>query len=167
LEYYAGRIYGASKNILWFSDALRFGLYSPAKNLFLFPENITVVKAVMDGLYVVAGKTYFLAGADAVDMRQVVVSEYGAVPGTAITLPTKEVAWFSENGLCYGKPGGAIEYVMEKRVAVDTFSRGATLYRKQEGIEQVVSLMRGNDESNSLKVSDKAVAEVRRNGIVI
>ncbi len=43
LEYHNGRIYIAEGRVVWFTDALRYGLVKPAKNFLQFPADVTVI----------------------------------------------------------------------------------------------------------------------------
>lgn len=174
LAFYNGRIYSAKGNIVTFSEPLRYGLYKPSRNIFVYPSEVTVIAPVADGIFIVADRTYFLQGGDPSVMQQVEKLEYGAIKGSSLVLPVSAtgtdepvVAWWSSKGLVYGRNGGSVENVMEKRVAVDEYVNGALLYREEDGIRQILSLMNEKPSDNSLKVSDRATAEIRRNGITI
>ena len=177
LEYHAGRIWAVKGQFLYYTEALHYGLYNPRTSFFVFPTPITGIGAVEgDGLYVLAGQTYFLAGSAPEEMEQTVVRSYGGpwqrmpkVPATAIkgaegsgALPV----WMSDRGLHVGLPRGQVVDLTEPEVVMPRYTRSATLYREQRGVKQLLAVGRGG-ASASLGVGDSVVAEVRRNGIVI
>lgn len=76
-----------------------FGLHQPAKNYLRFPANITIVAPCVGGVYIVADKTYWYAGADIALAECIEKLPYGAVKGTRFDLvDDKAVGWFEANG---------------------------------------------------------------------
>lgn len=177
VRYHKGRVLSAVGNTLFYSEPLRFGLTKIHHNYYTFAERITNVIPVVDGVYVVAEATYFIAGTDHMNVQQVQVSQATGVEGTDAVLDPSIFGaegiqdnvgyWFASDGATLGVGGGAISKIMDGRVEVDTFTTGATLLREEDGISQMVTALRGNQGGGSLSVSDVAVAEVRRNGIII
>jgi hypothetical protein len=52
----------------------------------------------------------------------------------------------SERGMTVGAPGGQVENVQEKNVAVDPALAGASLYREQDGMRQMIASVFGSAE---------------------
>jgi hypothetical protein len=167
LEYHNGRIYIANNNILWFTEALRYGLVKPMKGFLQFPKRITVVKAVDDGIYVAAVKTYWISGVDTPQFHQREVLPYGGVYGTGVNIPNFDaVAWFSKKGIVFGGENGEVLNIMEDRVAVGTYGYGAMLWREHKGIRQLVADL-WDGELNTYAAPDYVALETARGGAFI
>lgn len=175
--YYKGRLWVAQDNILWYSEPLRYGLCRLSSNFIQFPERITLGLPVLDGLYIVSDKTYFLAGQDPKKMQQVVVAPDRAVEGTGMMLEPdvfniedvlEDTAyWFGSNGAVLGLPGGKTMGLTEDRLAVPDYLSGATMLRAEGGIQQVLTAVRDPGDESSMTIGDSASAEIVRNGVVI
>lgn len=166
LELYRGRVYSISGRVATFSEPLRFGLTLAPRNFILVDRDITMWKAVEDGIYVGTDtRVYFYAGEGPGKFQPRIVDMSGAIPGTALTLPGKPltIGWFSERGFRRGTAGGTVEAGDKDRIILDMFSVGAALFREQDGTRQVVATMR-NRTRQGLFASDYAEAEVRRAG---
>lgn len=184
-----GRLYVAVNNMLYWSEALRYGLTRLAMNRIRFPAALTLLTAVGEGtegagLYVATanappssqGRTYFLAGPDPAQFAQRIVYGYGVIPGTSIraagSLFGLESAvpvayWIAANGIaCLGLPEGQVTPIREKQVVAPAADKGASLLREANGIRQIVTALDGSISRN-LAVSDAAAATVYRNGVVL
>jgi len=181
LRYFKGRLYAAQDEILWFSEPHRYGLTDYTSNFFMFPTKITVVQAVTDGLYIVADKTYFLAGSNPLENSLTVVSEDTAVPNTGLTIEagnlglqenvTGEAAfWYGSKGGVLGLPGGRIiEYSKDRlSVPVDAVN-GTTMYSEEDGIHRLTTVIStgGSRTKSTIGASDDVVAQHIRNGVVL
>lgn len=177
LEHYAGRLWASQGPYLYFSEALHYGLCNLRASFFAFPEDITALGAVEgSGLYVLAGKTYFLAGTTPEEMQQQPVREYSGpwqrmvkVPVSALkgaSGPALIPVWMSERGMHAGLPGGQVLDLTEPEVVLPRYQRSAALYREERGVKQLVAVGRGG-ASASLAIADTVVAEIRRNGVII
>lgn len=175
--YFKGRLWVADGEVLWYSEPLRYGLTRLSANFIVFPERITIGLPVLDGIYICSDQTYFLAGTDPKKMQQVVVLPDRGVEGTGATV-NKDVFemedvvedtayWFGTGGMMLGLPGGRVVSLMENRVAVPDYQKGATLYRAEDGIEQMITAVRDPGDADSMSVGDTASAEVIRNGITL
>ncbi len=167
LEYHNGRIYIANNNILWFTEALRYGLVKPMKGWIQFPKRITVVKAVDDGIYVCSDKTYWISGVDTPQFEQRDVLPYGGVFGTGINIPNFDaVAWFSDRGIVFGGENGEVLNIMQDRVTPAKHEYGAMLWREHKGLRQIVADLWGG-ELNLYSAADYVVLETARGGVFI
>lgn len=138
VRYYNGRVLCASGRYLLYSEAFSPALYNPLKGYIPFPAVITVVEPCAGGVYIVADKTYFLTGPMAeASLRE--VSRATGVPGTGLALDDGTVCWVSDSGLVVGTPSGEVNNVQDKHVAVAPAAAGATLYREQDGMRQLVA----------------------------
>jgi hypothetical protein len=176
IRHFKGRLYVARGDTLWYSEALRYGLCSPADNFISFSEEITVVQPVEDGIYVVADKTYFFSGTNPKEFRQVIVSNYQAIFGTGVRVRGSifdpeivgDVAyWYSRAGAMLGLAGGIVRPLMENSVALPSYEEGVTGLREENGIRQAVTALRGSGTAAKFAMGDEFVVTVKRNGIVL
>lgn len=172
---YNGRMYVAVDNVLVYSDALRYHLYKPETDFIVFPDRITMVEPSLDGLFVASDKIYFLEGGDPKDFKLSPVADIKAVEGTAqvvsgllfpaLKLSHNVVYWFTERGPYVGLPGGQAQALMDTRLAVDAFVRGATLLREEDGRRQLVTSLYGDKDASTFATTDYSVIEIRRNAV--
>lgn len=167
LEYHNGRIYIGDGNVVWFTDPLRYGSIRMSTNFMMFPDEVTVIKAVADGMFICADKTYWLSGMDTSEFQQVEVLPYGAVYGTGISLPESDnVAWFSEDGLIIAGLEAQVTTVQDDRSAVSRFQNGAMQFRKVKGIRQFVATL-GTGVQSEFLAPDYVTLETSRRGNAI
>lgn len=177
LRFWNGRLLGASRNLLIWSDALRFGL-TTHDNYLRLGAGITLLEPVGDGASGGSGvwvadhkRTYWMEGGEPDKWRRVIRYDYAAVPGTSVLVKgtdvgletTEQVAfWLATNGVfCVGLPGGKLEPVTEGRLALPDGERGATLFREHNGLRQLITSYLSR-AGNGLAIGDKASATVTR-----
>jgi len=167
LEYHNGRIYIAQGKVVWYTDAMRYGLVKPHMNYLQFPSDVTVMKAVADGIYICADQTYWISGVDTNEFQQRAVLPYGAVKGTGLDIPKSDnVAWFSDFGIVIGGLEAQITNVQEDKSAVSNFENGAMIFREQRGLRQIVATM-GTGVESSYLAPDYVTLETARRGSAI
>lgn len=149
VEYYNGRMYVAVGNILYYSEPLRYGSQDAAHGFVMFPERITLLKAVNDGLYLSSDGTYFLSGTPEKDKLSLIpIVPYKAVEGTACNVPnTHNVMWLADRGIMVGANGGKVKNVTEDRIAMDTATRGCMGIVETNGSRRAVVIMRESTPS--------------------
>lgn len=170
----------AKENIVWHSDAYRYGLHLPGAYT-RYSDYVSMVRPVgnadMSCVFIAAGdKTYALTGTgDPKGWKRVVAYPHGAIEGTdavaegSIFDPKLGSApvgyWIADNGVpCIGLPTGQVQPRTNDRFAAPLASRGATLLRERGGIRQMLSTLLGST-ANSAAVGDFATASVIRNGV--
>lgn len=179
LEYFDGAVYIASGSTLWHTQPLRYDLCRFDEDFFMYPERVTLLKAVDDGLYVGAEKTWFLSAAPAVtgastgsrsvtdNAHQKEVFPYGAVERAACSLPeSTDVLWMSARGVARGSAGGKAVNLTEAQVAVDSFDSGCLGVIERDGHKAVVAIMQG-ENAGALVAEDYVEAEALRISEVI
>lgn len=163
LEELYGRIYGVMGNFVWHTQPLRYGLYKPSTDFIQFPAPVVLLAAVSGGLYVVADKTYWLAGDSPDEFTIDSVLQYTAAKGSLSKLPRSEdVVWFSSAGLVKASPGGKIAMVQEPNVRTAPSESGASLYIEDKGIKKIVAAVSGDPFATSLSSTDYMDAEIER-----
>jgi hypothetical protein len=177
LAHMNGRIYIARKDVVWFTEALRYALVRPSQGLYMFPGEVTLLAPTSDGIYVGfsdPGGVVFLQGSDPYDVTQLhvlpgqpVPRACTFVPGHHFDQPVDQVPvwWMQSGAMVAGLPGGRIEQLSTERLDVGKFNAGALLYRNREGMNQVISSLQRGEGPMSVGASDSAVASVRRNTI--
>ena len=160
--YAFGRIWGARGKQVFYSDPGQYEWFRPA-NFLPFLEDVVLLAAVTGGLYVNSlTNTWYLEGTDPAKMKATRVGN-GAVPGTLtmVQVPaavaggavTSEIfgkfskmptpVFMSPTGWVIGSHGGNLTYLSENRMKIVMRTQGASLYRINEGIPQIVCSMFG------------------------
>jgi len=129
VEYYRNRMYVAQKNVLWYSEPGAYGAFDLARGFIMYPTDIRMVVAVDDGLYVSDSTSiYFLAGKTPLEFEQVHLVSYPAIQwsdarfngrliaesSTIVDGPGLAAIWMSNEGVCYGGPGGFYNLTQDK-----------------------------------------------------
>lgn len=182
LAAFATRLFAARENVLFWSEPLQYGLTRLSKNYARFGGRISMLASVAEGensagLFVATDKTtYFMTGADPKEWSRIQRYPHGVVEGTATTVAASffgseytgtAAFWLANNGVfCLGLPSGTVVPLTEKTLALPGFERGAALLRERAGVRSIVATMLGGT-ANAFAVSDSAVAEIRRHGVVV
>lgn len=173
LEAYNGRIYSAVGDVLLATQALNYDLTRPSTDFVVFPDPITMVKSVVDGLYVGTqhGVTY-LDGDDLpsfktrpADMLPPIAGSALAVDGGLFGESGKGIVWLTRRGWVFGGAGGRVKRLTEAQMALPNYDRAASLYREHDGMRQVMSFVKGGGEAAG--ASDSYDVEIVRNGQII
>lgn len=155
VAHFRGRIYVASGDTLYWSTAFGYELFK-ATNSMTFKGRITMVAPCESGLFVGAGgATWWCDGVDpeaeAFALREASASEpiEGSLvyaqgqlvgeAGTSIDVPV----WFSDRGVAFGLPGGAVNLMTEKW-RFDPPDRSAGLFRKTGETYQYIASQIGD-----------------------
>jgi hypothetical protein len=146
LALHSGVIYIRSGQYVYHTDPYAFDRFRPSRNYLAFPEEVSVIASVRTGLWIVADKTRFYAGADPRKVAPSDVAEYGAAPGDAIPIPdSTDVLWYSDRGVV--RAGDGFLNLQDKNVATETGDHAAILLREQDGTKQVVASVRNTSVS--------------------
>lgn len=151
VRYFKSRVLVAMGASLFMSEPYRYGLHNPMRDYVVFPEEIAVVAPTEGGVWVATrSKTYWLGGGNPSAADLVEVLPYGAVPRSETTIEgSRDVAWFSTRGIVIGSAQGEARNVQEDTVAVGKAASGATLYREQDGLRQLVSSLFGTETTGA------------------
>jgi len=151
VRYYHGRLLTADSAQLCYSEPFAHWLYHPMRNRILI-AGLTLVEPVEGGLYLATqDKTWWLPGAD-VDQpeRLVEILPYGAAAHSAARVENGTgVVWLSTRGLVIGDTQGQLRNAQEDVAAVGAAQTGATLYREQNGLRQIVATLSGPDTTSA------------------
>lgn len=153
IGYVNGRIYGTVDNMVYFTLPLDYRQCKP-DNIMIFDSNIKIFCPVSNGYYVVTEtKTDFLKGLDPADQSNVLVPifPYSAVSGTLFRNPNDNtVGWFSHQGVIVGDQAGQLENISKNKLDFSkNYTSGASLFRQENGLEQVIfSLSEKGEDTN-------------------
>jgi hypothetical protein len=131
VRYYRNRMYVAQKNVLWYSEPGAFNTFDLARGFVMYATDIRMVRPVEDGIFVSTAKnTYFLKGATPMEFVQFRVAPYAAIEGSDAPFsgslvmsqegaiiqegPGIAALWLSNEGVCYGGPGGFYNITLDK-----------------------------------------------------
>ena len=177
IRHYKARLYVAHDNVLWFSEAFRYGLRKTNKDFFQFPAKITIVQPVSNGLYVVADKTYFLAGNEPKDMQQIMLSTDQGIEGTGLTMggnsfglesDTEVGFWYSNKGAMLGISGGTLKQLTSDRLALEEgLAFGTSVYKEVEGIKQIITNFSPKGQEAAFAFGTSITSKIIRNGVVL
>ena len=165
---YHGRLLVADASGLYYSEPWAYGLYNPLRG-YIPLAGITLLEPGQTGVYVAtADKTHWLSGLDVDQVERVAeLLPYGAVEGSAAHIEnSNDIAWFSVRGLVIGTQDGQVKNMQEENVAVGAAQAGATMYREQDGMRQLVSSVSGAQESRAAANSFMTMEVVRKESML-
>lgn len=182
LGYFQGRLYSASGNLMYWSEPMTYGLTDLSRNYVMLSSPFTMIAGLPEGaggMFVASEhRTLFLRGNNPAQFEQIEAYPYGVVSGTLTYVAASMLGmegeshslpvWMSRNGVfCVGMPNGKVSPVNEATFAAAVGNSGASMFRMQRGVPQVVTSMSGALEANSFAVADTASMTVTRNGIEV
>jgi hypothetical protein len=158
LRTYRGRMYLVKDNVLWITDAGNYGRIDTRKGFIMFPDDVTMIEPVDDGIYVSSDRTYFLNGAGPEKFVQDIVDDGKAVRGTSAIFNAvkmgenavldysrsrgKVAVWMSDRGICMGFSGGKVLNPLEGSYRVPSCNEGAGFINTVDGLFYIVTLRR-------------------------
>ena len=180
---YAGRVWIAAGDTLWYSEPFQYSVFVPGRNYIQFPGKIILVAPTTDGLYVSTDKTqYFLGGGDPLKMTINRVAAYPAIPGTDVQVDGIAVGngehsnlitpmWTATQGICLGAAGGKLINLTHDRLVYPRIVSGCAVYTGKRyitclddglaislGLTQIAPTQYGNFSFNSMcKFGDKVL----------
>jgi len=177
---YRGRMYVFRYNILYFSEAMHYGQGILHANYVHMNGDGTMIEGLHlgeeTGLFVAdAKRTYFFSGAEPAKWTRAIAHAHGVVVGSPTQVDPVLLGlegsgsvpfWFdTAGGMVVGGAGGRVTPLHRDRfVGPANAEAAATVVREVAGLRQVLTTVRGGTE-NPLAVSDRAEAEVWKNGV--
>ena len=157
LSYSNGRIFGTRDNYIFWTLPLDYRQFEPAKNGLAVDTPILIFVSVQEGFWVVTQtSTYFLKGNDTESMVLELMLPYGAIKGTLFYDEDKKtVGWLSTNGYIVADGYGKIENLTSNTVDFPkNYINGAALFRKDNGIKQVIFSLVGEGQATSYETKE-------------
>lgn len=142
LERYYGYMLVASGSVLYHTAPFTANLVDMRKGYMVFPERITMLAAVNDGVYVSADQTYFIAGFGTTNMSLNPVLPYRAIERASAHIPnSNDVVWLSERGFVLGTAGGAAKNMSEGKVVVENAAGGCLGIVERDGDKRFIAVV--------------------------
>jgi hypothetical protein len=185
LAYWNGRIYLACGRLLWATDLWLYDRVDQTRTFFQFEDDITMVDAVTDGLYVgTTSACYFLGyekqiGGSIKDLKRTLLMSYGVLMRSSVQVPAElikpqisqdpqspiknAVMFLTHTGVIAGFDSGATYNLTQADFLFPLAERASTMFRRQDGINQFVAVMNsGGNPSDSARIGDYVDVEIRR-----
>lgn len=135
---YNGVLLISNKKLLTVTMPFRPHLVDPVSGFFQFPEDITNVIPVGDGVYITADRTYFLAGVETDSPSLGIVFDEKAVYGSATRISENRVVWMTEFGFVAAADGGKAEFVHRDQYRPGPLTVGGTGVFFRDDREQAI-----------------------------
>lgn len=180
IEHYKGRIYLANERVLWATELYLYDLVDKTKGFIPFEHDITMVRAVDDGLYVgTTEQLFFLQGTYSDGLKRSVVIDSPVIRGSSVLAPTADVhpqvkkggdvpegtspVFMTADGICVGLDGGQVYNLTRGRVVFPAAVGAAALYRADQGANAYVAVAdsAGGPSANA-RIGDYVDAEIIR-----
>lgn len=146
------RIWVASGSYVYGSLPYTYHLYDQRYEYMAFPETVDLLARTESGLYVSADQMYFI-DLEGEDPTPRVLSTSKAIVGSKTYMPAEDVGegdpgemlpvFTMENGIVYGTRGGTLVNMTKSKLDIGKVSSAATMYRKEGGITQVITSVKG------------------------
>ena len=162
IAHHAGRLLVGVGSAVIYSEPFTPHLRDEAKGFELFPAPITCLVAVEGGVFVVADKTYFIAGGFPAQAVRAVF-DYGAPDQQPSYREDGGAHWMSGKGVVSVTSSGEISNLQESRVALSTDGAAATLYREADGMETIIAALASPSDTGA-GVGSYAQARIIRKG---
>lgn len=170
-----GRLWCATKDAIFYSKGYEPDLFNLETD-YIDIKNVSMLGAVDDGYYIgTDAEVYFISGGDPnTPTRLDVVSKYGAVKGTCISIDAqqlglesgegKALVFESKRGKIVALNGGKIVEATEDKIAYSVGNAGAMFMREQNGESHLISSLRnlGDTDGANMRATDYAEAEIIR-----
>ncbi len=178
IEAYSGRIYLADGKTLWVTELYRYDQVDRTKNFMQFEDDITLVKAMDDGLYVgTAAALYFLKGRFG-NFQLTLVVDAAVLPGSGQFVPTELVhpqarnspmptgvamVCMTDAGIVVGLDGGTVYNLTSDTMIFPKGVSAASLFRRDQGVSSYVAAVdNAGGPSASARIGDYVEAEIVR-----
>jgi hypothetical protein len=156
IEYFNGRLYVARNETIWYSDVNYFGEVDRRFNFHKFENEITMMKAVDDGLWICVGdinrqSAYFIAGNTREEQSLRRLAGYGCIEGSDVKIKDGQkvgeglsgtvIMWTSDEGICIGANSGRFINITDGKYNIPDKRYGAGLFRDEGGLAQYITTL--------------------------
>lgn len=179
IELYKGRIYLGHERLIWTTELYLYSLVDKTKNFIQLTDDLTMLAAVSDGLYVgTTAELLFLQGTFSQGMKLTSVVKHPVVHGSLVEVPYSKAMpqarsgpvpeghgpmFMTDGGICIGMDGGQVYNLTQDRVVFPGAVRAAALYREDQGANGYVAVVdsAGGPSANA-RIGDYVDAEIVR-----
>lgn len=159
---YRGRLLVASGSYVFYSLPYNEGVYHPLTGFIALDGAVTLCEPTQTGVFLAtAEKTWFLDGLDVATAELKPLAPYGAVPNTVVQEPhALNMWWMTPRGLVRTTDQNTLELRQDEHMAFGKSTSGAGLYREENGITQVISVLSGTASTGAASASSYMDAQV-------
>lgn len=149
IEYFMGCLFVSVRNVLYISDPL-CDYYDTRTGYRIFPDDITMIRAVDDGLYISDKKVYFIKGKGNDEFKKDEADPDPAIPFTDLRTSAKSMGygspgdvavWTSESGICVGDNSGTVKNLTEDRYHMNSYGGGAAFVRDKNNVKHYINAL--------------------------
>jgi hypothetical protein len=149
IEYFMGCLFVAVGNILYISDPL-CDYFDIRTGYRIFTNDIVMLRAVDNGLYVADDKVWFIKGKGNDDFSREEVESEMVIPFTDVRTSGESmgygvagdvVVWTSQKGICVGDSSGVVKNITEDRYIMAEHGRGAAFIREISNVRHYINLL--------------------------
>jgi hypothetical protein len=150
IEYFMGCLFVSVKNVLYISDPL-CDYYDTRTGYRIFTDDITMIRAVDNGLYISDKKVWFVKGKGNDDFEREEVESDPAIPFTDLRTSADSMGydvsgdvavWTSSGGgIIIGDSSGTVKDLTSDRYHFDSFGNGTAFIRNLNNIKHYINTL--------------------------
>ena len=174
--FYRGHLFFSKGARVWASEPMNYGLYSEDwSEVGSFGERVAVLEESLDGIFVVADRTYAFVGAGPGEFERRIVSDSRAIWGSGTQVdgrlfkggPQRKVPyWMGDRGPVIGLPGGEVLELGRGKAEPDVFAKGVSGLVEYGGQAAAVTALQDQvAKGDSVRVEDNFSVNVISRGI--
>lgn len=154
------RLYVSKGHVVYNSRPLRYGLYDPVQDFWVYQDPVTALCPAADGMYISTSKAiYFRTGIDTEAESQRLVASFGSPKMQAIRVPRPDgqqaFAWFTHRGWAIGLASGQLQLLHDGAAMPNPYTEGHGILREQNGVQTLIGCFSGNtDTAHPLAADD-------------
>ncbi len=180
--YWNGRIFMAEGRLVWFTELYAYKFVDRTRNFWQFEGEVTMVGAVVDGIYVGTTEGLWFIGGTALQPKRVRVMDSAVIPGSMVYVPAElanppqipdesdtevkiSILFLTARGYCGGQDSGTCYNYTENKFVFPGGATAVSMFRRQDGLNQYLAVLDSEgDPQNSARFGDFVEAEIRRSG---
>jgi len=163
--FHGGRLLVMAGEFIYYSQPYDYGVYDPAQNYLVLGATGSLMASVESGLFVVADRTWFYAGADIASAEPAERLPFGAAAGTVFQHPistSPTVGWYSDEGIVLGALDGSVTLPQRSAGFIGPVAAsGAAWVRQRNGTSHVVISLDDSSAYNKQVSPDFTAARFR------
>lgn len=147
IEYFMGCLFVARDNMLYISEPLT-DYYDTRIGYRQFADNITMLRACDNGLYISDKKVWFIKGKGNEQFERIEVESDAAIPFTDVRTSAESISygttgdvvmWTSEKGVCLGDSSGTVKNLTHNVYVLGDYGRGAAFIRDVNNVKHYIN----------------------------
>lgn len=149
IEYFMGCLFVSVRNVLYISDPL-CDYFDTRTGYRQFADDITMIRAVDNGLYISDKKVWFVRGKGNDEFQRVEVEAEPAISFTDLRTSADSMGygvsgdvavWTSKSGIVVGDSGGTVKDATSDRYHMAEFGRGSAFVRDDNNVKHYINTL--------------------------